>query len=280
MHTEDIEVRLLIDAIKLKYDYDFSQYSQASLFRRIKKAKSDLGVNKVSEMIPVLLYDKVKFHHFISSLSVNVTDFFRDPDFFKIMRKSVVPYLKTYPYLKIWLAGIASGKEAYSIAILLKEEGLYDNSTIYATDFDDAILDVAKAGIYDASNLNKDRKNYIDAGGKSDFEDYYSEGYDLIKMKASLKKNIVFANHNLAVDSSFGQMNLIFCRNVLIYFNKNLKNKVLGLMDDSLLPNGFLGLGTKETLDFSNISSHYAVIDNKMKMYQKVLVTRKVVNEN
>lgn len=267
--NEEIEVKLLTDAIRLKYGYDFSQYTQASLVRRIKKGQGQLGLKKISEIIPVILYEKDQFYTFVSNLSVNVTEVFRDPIFFRALREKVVPYLKTFPFLKIWSVGVATGKEVYSLAILLAEEGLSEKSLIYATDFDDNVLEVARKGIYSSRDLKKSTQNYIKSGGKFSFDNYYNEGYDSIIFKGSLKENIVFANHNLVTDGVFGEMNLILCRNVLIYFNKELQNKVLGRLSESLCPNGFLGLGMKETIDYSDIAKEFSAVDKKYRIYQK-----------
>lgn len=267
--NEEIEIRLLIDAIRLKYGYDFSQYAEASLARRIKKGLTESGLHKISEMIPHILYDKSFFNRFVLNFSVNVTEMFRDPEFYRVLREKVVPYLKTYPFIKIWSAGIATGEEVYSLAILLKEEGLYEKSLIYATDFNDKVLEIARNGIYPAGEIRENTQNYQRAGGKESFGNYYHADYNSAIMLKSLKENIVFANHNLVTDEVFGEMNLIFCRNVLIYFNKELQNRVLNLFSNSLCSNGFLCLGVKETIDFSEIADSFVPFSKKQKIYQK-----------
>ncbi len=273
MDNEEIEIKILIDAIRLKYGYDFRGYADASLTRRIKKNLSETGFDKISEMIPHILYEKGFFNLFLDNLSVNVTEMFRNPLFFLALRKKVVPYLKTFPFIKIWSAGIATGEEVYSLAILLKEEGLYEKSLIYATDFNDNVLEIAKKGIYSAENIIKSTQNYQEGGGKKSFGSYYHADYDSVILDRSLKKNIVFANHNLVTDGVFGEMHLIFCRNVLIYFNKELQDHVLKLFFDSLCSNGFLCLGSKESINGAGIESLLVSIANKNKIFQKKLAS-------
>ena len=269
MDNEKIEIKILIDAVRLKYGYDFSGYSEASLTRRIRKCLSEADLTRISEMIPLIIYDINFFHSFFLNLSVNVTEMFRDSHFFLTLRKKVIPYLKSFPFIKVWSAGASSGEEVYSLAILLKEEGLYDKSLIYATDFNDTVLDVAKKGIYSIENIKKSTQNYQKSGGKLSFSEYYHADYDLAIFEKSLTKNIVFANHNLVTDGVFGEMNLILCRNVLIYFNKELQDRVLKLFEESLRPNSFLCLGSKESIDFSSISNLFVPFVKKRKIYQK-----------
>ncbi len=269
LNTEEIEIRLLIDAIRLKYGYDFSQYAPASLARRIQKGLSEKGLKRISEMIAPILYDREFFDSFVPNLSVNVTEMFRDPLFFMALREKVVPYLETFPHIKLWSAGISSGEEVYSLAILLKEERLYENSLIYATDFNDAVLEIAKKGIYPADTIKKNTENYQQSGGKISFGSYYHADYGSAILDRSLKINITFANHNLVTDGVFGEMDLVLCRNVLIYFNKELQNRVLKLFHDSLRPNGFLCLGTKETIDFSDVAASFEPFVKNQRIYQK-----------
>ncbi len=269
MTDEEIEIALLIKAIHLKYGYDFSNYAEASLTRRIKKNLQETGARRIMDMIPKIIDDPQYFKDFLVNMSVNVTEMFRNPLFYASIREKVVPYLKTYPFIKIWSAGTSTGLEAYSLAILLKEEGLYDNSTIYATDFDDDVLAIAQKGIYSAAMMKESTRNYQKGGGRESFARYFHADYDSVIFKASLKQNIVFANHNLVTDGVFGEMNLIFCRNVLIYFNKVLQDRVLQLFYDSLRNNGFLCLGEKETVEFSPLTGAFTPIDRKRKIYQK-----------
>ncbi len=269
MDNEEIEIMILIQAIQLKYGYDFSQYAGASLTRRIKKCLSDTGLKHISEMIPRILHSKAFFNTFLNNLSVNVTEMFRDPLFFLYLRRKVVPYLHTFPFIKIWSVGIATGEEVYSLAIMLKEEGLYEKSLIYATDFNDTVLEASQKGIYSANNMKKSTLNYQKAGGKKSFGSYYHADYNSVIIDRSLRKNMVFANHNLATDSVFGEMNLILCRNVLIYFNQDLQERVLRLLSGSLRPNGFLCLGSKESLNFSSIEASFQAIVKKHRIFQK-----------
>ena len=267
--NEEIEIKLLITAIKLKYGYDFSHYSKASFNRRIRQGLKQSEFNNISELIPKIIYNKSFFAEFVENLSVNVTEMFRNPQVYRIIRKKIIPYLKHLPFIKIWSAGISTGEEVYSLAILLKEEGIYNKSLIYATDFNDAILKKAKKGIYPIRKIKQNTKNYQESGGKESFADYYHADYNSVIFDRKLKENIVFANHDLVTDNVFGEMDLIFCRNVLIYFDNKLQNHVLQLFEKSLCQNGFLCLGTKETIDYSDISSLFVKIDNKMKIYQK-----------
>ncbi|MCP3873231.1 MAG: protein-glutamate O-methyltransferase CheR [Desulfobacteraceae bacterium] len=269
MNNEDIEIMALLKAVRLKYGYDFSQYAGASLTRRIKKCLADSGLKYISEMIPLILYRKAFFDTFLNNFTVNVTEMFRDPLFFLSLRKKVVPYLHTYPFIKVWSVGVSTGEEVYSLAILLKEEGLYEKCLIYATDFNDTVLETARKGIYPAENIKKSTQNYQKAGGVNSFGTYYHADYNSVIFDRSIKKNIVFANHNLAIDSVFGEMNLILCRNVLIYFNRDLQERVLRLFDESLCNNGFLSLGSKETLNFSTIADYYTPVVKKHRIYQK-----------
>ncbi len=269
MDTEDIEIKVLMEAVFLKYGYDFRQYADASLTRRVKKYLSDTGLNHISQMIPRIIHDKAFFNTFLHSLSVNVTEMFRDPLFFLSLRKKVVPYLKTFPHIKIWSVGVSTGEEVYSLAIMLKEEGLYEKCLIYATDFNDKVLEAAQKGIYSADNIKDSTSNYQKAGGKLSFGTYYHADYNSVIIDRSLKKNIVFANHNLTVDSVFGEMNLILCRNVLIYFNRELQEKVFALFKTSLRTHGFLCLGSKESIDFSGIADSFVPVVKKHRIFQR-----------
>lgn len=269
MNNEELEITLLLDAIRYRYGYDFREYAKASLTRRIRKGLEESDFHKISELIPAIIYDKTFFSQFVRNLSVHVTEMFRDPSFFLGLRNNVVPYLKTFPFLKIWSAGISTGEEVYSLAILLKEEGLYERSRIYATDFSDTVLEKAKKGIYSSELIKKNTKNYQDSGGKKSFSNYYYADYNSAIFDRSLKENIVFANHNMVADTVFGEMHLILCRNVLIYFDTNLQNRVFQLFFDSLKPNGFLCLGSKETLDFSGVKDNFTPFVSKQKIFQK-----------
>jgi chemotaxis protein methyltransferase CheR len=223
-------------------------------------------------MIPRLLYDESFFQVFVREFSITVTDMFRDPHVYLSLRKNVIPLLKTYPFVKIWHAGCATGEEAYSLAIVLKEEGLYDRATLFATDFNDTALDKAKKGIYALDNARKFTANYQAAGGKTSFSEYYNARYEAMAINQSLRKNITFANHNLVTDAVFGEMQLILCRNVLIYFEKELQDRVLHLFSDSLTHGGILCLGTKESLRFSSVGKCFQAVDEDAKIYRKMAV--------
>lgn len=268
-HIDNIELDLLLEAIFKKYGYDFRNYAHSSLKRRVQGYLIKAGVNRISELIPKVLYDPKIFQGLLNEFSIQVTDMFRDTYIFRSLRVKVLPYLKTYPYFKIWHAGCATGEEVYSLAILLKEEGIYDRATIYATDFNDVALQKASEGIYPLTNIQKYSENYIAAGCTGSFSDYYHAGYESAIISPSLKERITFANHNLVTDSSFGEMNLIICRNVLIYFDKQLQNQVLELFRDSLIHKGFMVLGTKETIAFSSCDKCFIPISEKEKIYQK-----------
>lgn len=266
---EDIEIKLILDAVRLIYGYDLTDYTYASMKRRIRRAVDESGLKTVSEMIPLIIHDRDFFKTFLHHISVNVTEMFRDPQFFLSIRKLVVPSLIQYPFIKIWAAGISTGEEIYSLAILLKEAGIYDNCTIYATDFNDNLLEIARKGIYSASEMKLNTANYHRAGGKEPFSRYYHADYDSIIFENSLKKNIVFANHNLVTDGLFGEMDMVICRNVLIYFNSKLKKHVLELLSQSLRRGGFLCLGSRESLEFSTIGALYSAVDSSARIFKK-----------
>jgi chemotaxis protein methyltransferase CheR len=268
-NIEDIELELLLEGIFRRYGYDFRHYSRASIKRRVKHFMAKSGQEKISEVTTLALYDSNFFQQLVLDFSVPVTEMFRDPEVYKSLRDKVIPVLATYPFIKIWHAGCASGEEVYSLAILLQEEGLYDRTTIYATDFNEVVLEKAKQGIYPLGDIKKDIDNYQRAGGKGSLAEYFEALYDSVIMTKSLKKNITFARHNLAIDQVFGEMHLILCRNVLIYFDKTLQARVHHLFNDSIIRGGFLCLGKKETLQFSEIYEQYKDIDKPGKIYQK-----------
>lgn len=269
IENEDIEIRLLLEAIFLKYGYDFRSYASAHMKRRIVHRMTLEGIGSITELQRLVLYDKSFLQILLSDFSINVTEMFRDPFFYKAFRENVVPILRTYPFIRIWHAGCSTGEEVYSMAILLKEEGLYDRSQIYATDFNERVLQVAKEGIYPLDNVKNYTHNYQKAGGKLSFADYYIAKYDSVIFDQSLKKKITFANHNLVIDGVFGEMHVIICRNVLIYFKKDLQNRVLQLFEDSLCNGCFLCLGSKESIRFSNSSGCFEDFVEKEKIYQK-----------
>lgn len=265
----EIEIPLFLEAIFQKYGYDFRDYSAAHIKRRLMHRMAIGKFNSISIMQDKVLTDKNFFISLLEDLSINVTEMFRDPEFYSSFREHVAPNLRTYPFIKIWHAGCSTGEEVYSLAILLKEENLLERSQIYATDFNRRVLDIAKLGIYSTQDLDKFNRNYIKSGGKAKLSDYYTLKYGSLKLDQSLSKKIVFADHNLVTDTIFAEVNLILCRNVLIYFNKDLQNKVINLFYHSLSSSGFLCLGTKESLRFTQFESNFTNIDSTQKIYKK-----------
>jgi chemotaxis protein methyltransferase CheR len=264
-----IEVNLLLEAIFQKYGYDFRQYSEAHIHRRIKNRMITSGLKTNAEVQHRILTDEHFAAQLMQDLSITVTEMFRDPDFYRALREKVIPVLKTYSFIKIWHAGCSTGEEAYSMAILLKEEGLYERTTIYATDFNQHALNRAREGIFSNEMIREYTVNYQKSGGQGVFSDYYTSKYNGVIMDQSLKKNIVWANHNLVTDNVFAEVHMTLCRNVLIYFNKDLQNRVHHLFYDSLINGGVLCLGAKESLRFSDYEDKYIVLDKTQKIYKK-----------
>lgn len=271
-HVIDIEIKLLMEGIYQVYGYDFRDYGEASLKRRLLHWLAGSPFETLSRAQSEVLRNKPLFETLLNGITVNVSEMFRDPFFFKALREQVVPHLKTYPFVKIWHAGCATGEEAYSMAILLLEEGMEGRYRIYATDINEEVLKKAQNGIYPLQELQRYTRNYQHGGGTASFSDYYTARYDHAILNSSLRNNMVFSSHNLAVDSEFGEMNLILCRNVMIYFNHPLKERVLSLFDTSLVPGGFLCLGNKENLEQREISSKYQLVMPRMQIYRKKYV--------
>ncbi|MBD1553800.1 protein-glutamate O-methyltransferase CheR [Pseudomonas typographi] len=269
-HTTDIEIRLLIEAIYLKYSYDFRDYSGASIKRRIQHALHQFDCRTVSALQERVLYEPAMFMQLLQYLTIPVSEMFRDPEHFLALRREVVPLLKTYPSLKVWVAGCSTGEEVYSMAIMLHEEGLLDRTMIYATDINPTSLERAKQGIYSLENIRAYTRNYQLAGGQSAFSDYYTAGYEHAIMDSRLRRNVTFADHSLATDSVFSETQLVSCRNVLIYFNRKLQDRAFGLFHDSLSHRGFLMLGSKETLDFSAYSDAFETLSKPERIYRKL----------
>jgi len=267
--TSELEISLLLEAIYQKYGYDFRQYSKAHINRRIRNRMTLSKLEDISQIQSKVLKDETFAHELLQDLSITVTEMFRDQDFYKSVRENVIPVLKTYPYIKIWHAGCSTGEEAYSIAIILQEEGLYNRATIYATDFNQHALNRAKEGIFSNSMMKEYTLNYQLAGGKKSFSNYYTSNYDHVIMNQSLKENIVWANHNLVTDGVFAEVHLILCRNVLIYFDHSLQNKVQKLFYDSLINGGILCLGSKEGLRFTDFYEKYIELDKKQRIFKK-----------
>jgi len=267
--NQNIEIALILEAIYLKYGYDFRNYSKAHIKRRILSRFMREKLSNLSEMQYLLLTNPEWFHNLLLDFSLNVTEMFRDPKFFQAVRAQVVPLLKTYPFLKIWHAGCSTGEEVYSMAILLKEEDMLDKCIIYGTDFNQIVLDKAAEAIYPLDRMKEYTNNYNKAEGKASFSDYFSANYNAVLLDKELKKNIVFSDHNLVTDGVFGEMNMIVCRNVLIYFNRALQEKVIKLFYESLLPGGILCLGTKETLILSDYNEKFEQI-SKLNIFKKL----------
>ena len=268
--NENIEIRLLLDAILSKYGYDFTNYSKAHIKRRIKHRMSMDHILNISELQHKILFDEKYFLTLLFELSINTTQMFRDPFFYLEIRKKVIPIINTHPFIRIWHAGCSTGEEVYSMAIILKETGLYEKTQMYATDFNEKVINKAKKGIYPISHIPEHTKNYQKAGGKEPFSNYYTAKYDSIIIANNLKKNILFSEHNLSTDSVFNEMHLILCRNVLIYFNKILQKRVIKLFYDSLSIGGILCLGSKETLRFTDYDDCFEEIVKNQKIYRKI----------
>jgi chemotaxis protein methyltransferase CheR len=267
---EDIEIALLLEGLYRFYGFDFREYSQASLKRRILERMRAEGIATVSGFQERVLHDAACMERLLLGLSVHVTSMFRDPGFYLTFRKKVVPILKTYPTVRIWHAGCSTGEEVYSMAILLQEEGLYRRCLIYATDISHEVLRRAKDGIFPLAAMQEYTTNYVKAGGKHEFSDYYTAHYDNVIFHPSLKANVVFAEHNLATDGSFNEFHVILCRTVMIYFNKALQERVHNLIYESLTTLGVFGMGNKESLKFTPREQFYEKLDSRDKLYRKV----------
>lgn len=266
---QDLEVYLLLETLRLRHGYDFRNFSKRSMIRRIKQSLTDLDVVSIADLIPPLLHDATFPTRFISALTVTVSTLFRDPLAFLFFRRQVLPMLRSYPFLNIWIAGCASGEEAYAMAILLREEQLHERTQIYATDIDVMALHTAEAGLYPVSSLDTFTDNYRQAGGMRQFSDYCQIKNDMIQMSPTLKQNILFTGHNLVSDAVFAEMHVVLCRNVLIYFDRALQNRVLNLFHESLVRGGFLCLGDKETLDFLDVVDHFVPLSDAHPIYQQ-----------
>lgn len=267
--AEDKKMQRFLEAIFQKYGYDFRQYSGAHIRRRIMNRMTMSAIGDIEELQNLVVKDQNFAALLLQDLSITVTEMFRDNGFYKALRENVIPVLKTWPFIKIWHAGCSTGEEAYSMAIVLQEEKLYDRTTIYATDFNQQALDKAKTGIFSHKMMKEYTTNYQLAGGKESFSAYYTSDYDNVIMNQALKKNIVWANHNLVTDGVFAEAHLILCRNVLIYFNSELQNKVQKLFYNSLTNGGILCLGSKEGLRFTDYYEKYTELDKKQRIFRK-----------
>lgn len=269
MQIETIELKLLLEGIYLKYGYDFRDYSKASVKRRIGQRMLLSALPNLAAMQHKILHEKSFFQTVLLDLSVNVTEMYRDPSFYLALRETVIPILRTYPFIKIWHAGCSTGEEVYSMAILLKEEGLLEKAMIYATDINEVVLMKAREGIYSLNLIKEYAQNYQKSGGTSSLADYYKAEGDAAILDQSLKKHIVFSQHNLTTDNVFGEMQLIMCRNVLIYFERDLQNRVINLFHESLGRQGVLCLGNKERILFMDKIKGFRELIPQEKIYQK-----------
>ena len=267
---EHIELDLLLEGIFRQYGFDFREYASASLRRRISTVMQAEGLATISELQNKVLHDPDSMERLVLTLSINVTSLFRDPTFYNALRRKALPLLRTYPFVRIWHAGCATGEEVYSLAILLEEEGLYERARIYATDMNEAVVKKAQAGIFPLKRMKEYTANYQRAGGARSFSEYYTAHYDNVILRPELRRNVVFSAHNLATDSSFNEFNLIVCRNVLIYFNQALQNRVLTLFRESLANFGILALGRKESLRTSTHEDSFDPLDTAERLYRRV----------
>lgn len=265
----DIEVQLLLEAVFLKYHSDFRGYAGASLKRRMRAAMTHFDCRTLSQLQDRLLHDPEVFPVLMNFLTVQVSEMFRDPGYFRTLREKVLPVLRTYPSLKVWVAGCATGEEAYSMAILLHEEGLLSRSMIYATDINQKALQTAEAGVYEAERMAGFTENHRRSGASTSLSNYYTAAYGRAVFDKQLKRHLVFSDHSLATDHVFAEMQLVSCRNVLIYFNRPLQDRAIGLFRDSLVRRGFLGIGAKESLRFSSYSDDFEELAREDRIYQK-----------
>jgi chemotaxis protein methyltransferase CheR len=266
---ETLEIELLLEAVHRRYGFDFREYAQASLKRRLWRRMHAEGVTTVTQLHDRLLHEPACMERLLLDLSINVTAMFRDPSFYLALREHIVPALRTYPFTRVWCAGCSTGEEVYSLAILLSEEGLYDRTRIYATDINEQVLDTARAGVFPLDKMQQYTQNYIKAGGKREFSEYYVAAYDGARFSRSLTENIVFAQHNLVSDRAFNEFNVIVCRNVMIYFDKTLQDRVHRLFYESLSTFGTLALGRKESVAFTPYADSYEVVDAAERIYRK-----------
>lgn len=265
----DIELKLLLEAVFLRYQHDFRGYAVASMRRRVRAAMAQSGCVRVAELQQRVLDDPAAFTGLLRFFTVQVSEMFRDPAYFKALRDEVVPLLGTYPSIKVWVAGCSSGEEAWSMAILLSEEGLLDRSLVYATDIDPQALRSAEAGIYPLERMAGFSRSYLAAGGRGSLADHYASAYDGAVLDRRLRKQMVFADHSLATDNVFSEVHLVSCRNVLIYFNRPLQDRAVGLFADALVRRGFLGLGNRETLQFGAHADRFEPLVAAERIYRK-----------
>ena len=267
---EEVEIDLLLEGVFRHYGYDFRDYAPSSVRRRLRHLMLGAGLTSISDLTERVLHDPAWLDRLVAAFSINVSAMFRDPSFYRAFRERLVPILRTYPFVRIWHAGCSTGEEVYSLAILLQEEGLYDRCRIYATDMNEAVLRKARDGIVPLTAMKAYTSNYIQAGGARAFSEYYTAEYDSAIFRPWLRRNIVFAQHNLAMDTSFNELHAIVCRNVMIYFNRALQSRVVDLFSASLVRLGFLCLGNKESLKGTRGEAAYDVVDAEERIYRKV----------
>lgn len=265
----DIELQLLLQAVFLKYHYDFRGYAEASLRRRLRTALGHFGVRTLSQLQDLVFHDERTFPVLLDFMTVPVTEMFRDPSYFRSLRERAIPLLRTYPSFKLWVAGCSTGEEAYSMAILLREEGLLDRALIYATDINPATLQKAESGVYEIDRIPLFTENHRASGAKGPLVDYYTTGYGRAVFDKSLREHMVFSDHSLATDSVFAEVHLVSCRNVLIYFNHELQNRAIGLFREALVRRGFLGIGARESLRFTTHAAAFDEVVRSDRLYQK-----------
>lgn len=266
---EDIEIELLLDAVYRHFHYDFRHYARASIKRRLLHARAQFGFDSISQIQSAVLHDDTMLPQLLNYLTVQVSEMFRDPSYFRALREKVVPHLRTYPSLKVWVAGCSNGEELYSLAILFAEEGLTQRTMFYATDINPAALRAAQAGVYPLDRIRLFTENHQLSGGRSSLSEYYTANYDRAVFDKSLRERTVFSDHSLVTDAAFGEMHLISCRNVLIYFNRELQDRAVGLFEESLTRGGFLGIGSKESLRFSAHADSFRDFVMEEKIYRR-----------
>jgi chemotaxis protein methyltransferase CheR len=269
LELAELEVDLLLEGVWRRYGFDFRQYSRASIKRRLARRVALEGLASISGLQERLLHDPASMERLLLDLSINVTAMFRDPSFFLVLRRKVIPVLRTWPFIRIWHAGCSTGEEVYSLAIVLREEGLYDRCRIYATDINETVLQRAKRAQFPLDKMREYTENYLRAGGTGAFSQYYVAAYEAAQFDKTLRDNIVFAQHNLASDRRFNDFQLIVCRNVMIYFDQPLQDRVFELFHQSLEPFGILGLGQKESIRFSAHEDDYDEIDARERLYRR-----------
>lgn len=266
----DLELRLLLEAVYQRYHYDFRDYAQASLRRRMRHAMARFDCASMGELQHRLLHEPDSFAQAMQFFTVQVSEMFRDPAYFRVLREHAVPVLRTYPSIKLWIAGCSTGEEVWSLAILLHEEGLLDRAIIYATDINPEALQAAESGAFALDRMAQFSRNYLAAGGTGSLSDYYSSGYGSVVFDRRLKRNIVFADHSLATDTVFSEVHLVSCRNVLIYFQRALQDRAIGLFHEALVHRGFLGLGSKESLQFGDHAADFEACAREQRLYRKL----------